>query len=144
MSALWPRRAALGPGAPEPAPASGGRAVLSIRGVWFEHEDGPPAPQRVGRETVAAATAWIRDHVAEPLFVWVHLFDPHVPYAPPRRYRTRFAETPDGPPPLLGNTAKRPPYTPEPVRTRSSAARETTLFMETAARTRSTAAPARI
>jgi choline-sulfatase len=31
---------------------------------------------------------------AQPLFLWVHYFDPHAPYAPPEPFRTQYAKTP--------------------------------------------------
>jgi len=33
-----------------------------------------------------AALAWLRDHPDGPVFMWVHYFDPHAPYAPPGFY----------------------------------------------------------
>ena len=33
---------------------------------------------------------------ARPFFAWVHLFDPHEPYAPPAAYRERFTSPYDG------------------------------------------------
>lgn len=50
-------------------------------------DDAAPASfayvERPGEETVARALAWIGEHPAEErLFVWVHLFEPHYPYAP--------------------------------------------------------------
>jgi arylsulfatase A-like enzyme/Tfp pilus assembly protein PilF len=54
----------------------------------------PAAVERRGDETVAAAVAWLERarEDARPLFVWVHLFDPHAPYDPPEPYRTRFSQ----------------------------------------------------
>jgi arylsulfatase A-like enzyme/regulator of sirC expression with transglutaminase-like and TPR domain len=61
--------------------------------------DAPPpgAPsslesERRGDRTVAAATAWLRARArGTPFFLWVHLYDPHDPYAPPPPFRERFA-----------------------------------------------------
>ena len=50
--------------------------------------------QRPGGETWAEARRWLDDHVKERFFVWLHLFDPHTPYAPPEPYRTRYADRP--------------------------------------------------
>jgi len=44
----------------------------------------PEEAERPARETVAQASAWLEAHAREPFFLWVHLFDPHAPYAPPR------------------------------------------------------------
>jgi arylsulfatase A-like enzyme len=54
-----------------------GRAAVGLEG--FEVWDTPDAI-RDGAETVDRAIDWIRSHAPEPLFVWVHLFDPHSPY----------------------------------------------------------------
>lgn len=48
--------------------------------------------ERPGRIVVDRATAWLERKDARPFFAWVHLFDPHLPYAPPEPYRTRFAD----------------------------------------------------
>jgi arylsulfatase A-like enzyme len=42
----------------------------------------------------AAISAWLGERAAEPdarLFLFVHTYDPHTPYAPPEPFRTRFA-----------------------------------------------------
>jgi arylsulfatase A-like enzyme/Flp pilus assembly protein TadD len=52
--------------------------------------------ERLAADTVAAALAWIERPRADgrPLFVWVHLFDPHAPYEAPEPYRSRFVAQP--------------------------------------------------
>jgi arylsulfatase A-like enzyme/thioredoxin-like negative regulator of GroEL len=50
--------------------------------------------ERRGDEVVAAALAWWRQQQGKPRFLWVHLFDPHAPYAPPEPFATRFADAP--------------------------------------------------
>ncbi len=45
--------------------------------------DGAPENERPGRDTVRAARAWLDAHRAGRFFLWVHLFEPHAPYAPP-------------------------------------------------------------
>jgi choline-sulfatase len=40
-----------------------------------------------GQVVVEAAMSWITAHAGERFFVWVHLFDPHSPYAPPADFR---------------------------------------------------------
>ena len=37
--------------------------------------------ERSGTETVALARRWLDAHAGDPAFVWVHLFEPHAPYA---------------------------------------------------------------
>ncbi len=43
--------------------------------------------QRDGAETVAAAAAWLAGQPSSKLFVFLHLYEPHTPYAPPQRFR---------------------------------------------------------
>ncbi|MEP7116435.1 MAG: sulfatase-like hydrolase/transferase [Acidobacteriota bacterium] len=54
--------------------------------------------ERPADVTLGAATAWIGEGVAttpaRPWFAWVHLYDPHEPYAAPEPFRTRFAADP--------------------------------------------------
>jgi choline-sulfatase len=44
--------------------------------------------QRRAEETVPAALSWLEGlSDDQPFFLWVHLFDPHIPYAPPQEFR---------------------------------------------------------
>lgn len=49
--------------------------------------------ERPARDVVAAARAWIGQQ-QKPWLVWVHVFDPHAPYAPPPPFDSRFAGRP--------------------------------------------------
>ncbi len=40
------------------------------------------------------AIAWLAKHPRRPVFLWVHLYDPHDPYDPPEPYKTKFAANP--------------------------------------------------
>jgi arylsulfatase A-like enzyme/thioredoxin-like negative regulator of GroEL len=53
----------------------------------------PLEVERPGAETVALALEWIAQQraAAAPFFAWVHLYDPHAPYAPPPAFAARFA-----------------------------------------------------
>ena len=58
--------------------------------------DAAPRPafleqERTGAETVAAAARWIDERRKEggPWFAWVHLYEPHYPYAPPEPLRVQ-------------------------------------------------------
>jgi len=55
-------------------------------------------PERAGTATVAAAAAWIaaspKPQAPSPWFAWVHLYEPHFPYAPPEPYATRYRAAP--------------------------------------------------
>jgi arylsulfatase A-like enzyme/tetratricopeptide (TPR) repeat protein len=48
---------------------------------------------RRAEAVIASALAWLEGR-KPPWFVWVHLWDPHEPYAPPEPYKTRFADHP--------------------------------------------------
>jgi arylsulfatase A-like enzyme/Tfp pilus assembly protein PilF len=65
-------------------------------------------PERAGTATVAAAVSWIagqspspqsttaspQPQAPSPWFAWVHLYEPHFPYAPPEPYATRYRTAP--------------------------------------------------
>lgn len=50
--------------------------------------------ERSGEEVVEAAIQWWRQHEGERRFLWVHIYEPHVPYVPPEPFASRFAEHP--------------------------------------------------
>ena len=63
----------------------------------FAERDAPTAfalPERSGAETVAAARRWLAEAGPGPYFCWVHLYDPHAPYAPPEPFASRFPNDP--------------------------------------------------
>ena len=47
--------------------------------------------ERTADLTVAAAGAYL-DTIHGPFFLWVHLYDPHFPYAPPEPFASRFRD----------------------------------------------------
>ena len=49
--------------------------------------------ERPAHEVVAAASAWIGRQTG-PWLAWVHVFDPHSPYAPPAPYSAEYASAP--------------------------------------------------
>jgi arylsulfatase A-like enzyme/Tfp pilus assembly protein PilF len=51
---------------------------------------GMDAIQRQGAETVDAAVRWLGEDTDRPFFLWVHLYDPHTPYAAPTDWARRF------------------------------------------------------
>jgi arylsulfatase A-like enzyme len=56
--------------------------------------------ERPARATIDAALAWLAEQdPARPFFLWVHLYDPHHPYAPPAEFAGRFSS------PYLGEVA---------------------------------------
>lgn len=60
------------------------------------YDDGHTANgnERSARDTTDAALRGLARRPGEPVFLWVHYYDPHTPYAPPEPYRSRFAATP--------------------------------------------------
>jgi arylsulfatase A-like enzyme/predicted Zn-dependent protease len=44
--------------------------------------------------TVDRALAWLGAADPRPVFAWVHLYDPHLPYEPPEPFATRFKDRP--------------------------------------------------
>ena len=43
--------------------------------------------QRSGAETVAAAIRWLDSHVDPKVFLFLHMYEPHMPYEPPARFK---------------------------------------------------------
>jgi arylsulfatase A-like enzyme len=62
-------------------------------GQGFDAFDGPKKDaSRNGLETVAKAREWLSGRVGRPVFLWLHLYDPHAPYNDaPAAIRERFA-----------------------------------------------------
>jgi choline-sulfatase len=69
---------------------------------WYEDSIRPEAGsafieyQRSGAETAALATAWIEQNKAKPFFLMLHLYEPHVPYAPPEPFASQYSNRYDG------------------------------------------------
>ncbi len=59
----------------------------------FGDAPGMDVIQRAGSETVEQALAWLSADRERPFFAWVHLYDPHTPYAAPEPFRSRFPAT---------------------------------------------------
>ena len=51
------------------------------------------SPERRAGEVIKAASAWIAGRKGK-WFCWVHLFDPHAPYAPPEPFLSRYKADP--------------------------------------------------
>ena len=58
-----------------------------IKPAFFEQE-------RPGSETVALAKRWLEAADERPSFAWVHIYEPHFPYAPPAPFAKRFMNDP--------------------------------------------------
>jgi arylsulfatase A-like enzyme/Tfp pilus assembly protein PilF len=52
------------------------------------------AIERSADEVLRAGIAWIEEQRQAPFFAWLHLFDPHSPYAPPEPYAAAHAANP--------------------------------------------------
>jgi choline-sulfatase len=52
--------------------------------------------QRPGAVTSKLARRWLDAQPKGPLFLFFHIYEPHVPYDPPEPYRSRFAHPYDG------------------------------------------------
>jgi arylsulfatase A-like enzyme/Tfp pilus assembly protein PilF len=50
--------------------------------------------ERRGDQVMDNALAWLKTHPRQPFFLWVHLYDPHYPYAPPEPYASRYRAQP--------------------------------------------------
>lgn len=62
----------------------------------YEMAAGIDAAQRPANEVVDRALEWLRQPASVPFFAFVHLYDPHAPYAAPEPYASRFPRTRDG------------------------------------------------
>ena len=51
-------------------------------------------PERPASTVVPLARGWIANRKADRWFMWVHVFDPHAPYAPPAPFDTQYAGRP--------------------------------------------------
>jgi tetratricopeptide (TPR) repeat protein len=65
----------------------------------YDEEEREGRAERSAAETTERAMALLDQPVpgqppAQPLFLWVHYYDPHYPYTPPEPYRTRYAANP--------------------------------------------------
>lgn len=58
--------------------------------VGFDVYDQPEGSLRPAQETIDGALEWLKSTGDRPVFLWVHLFDPHQPYRPPEEYVDSF------------------------------------------------------
>ena len=59
-------------------------------GQGFERMNTPTAFQRDSVDTIAGLKEWLPDADGQPLFIWLHLFDVHAPYAPPSEWKNMY------------------------------------------------------
>jgi arylsulfatase A-like enzyme len=55
-------------------------------GQGFDSADAPRVVRRA-TEVTTLAVEWLRRHADDRFFLWVHYYDPHLPYDPPYRFR---------------------------------------------------------
>lgn len=65
-----------------------GSRATGLRG--FEIYDGPRGALRHGEDAARAALAWLDVERRRPIFLWVHLYDPHAPYGSADEKRVSF------------------------------------------------------
>lgn len=67
--------------------------------VWPSSGQKPAAPDATADVVTDAALGWVssRGAASRPYFLYVHYFDPHASYSPPRAYAERFGVRPDDP-----------------------------------------------
>jgi arylsulfatase A-like enzyme/tetratricopeptide (TPR) repeat protein len=52
--------------------------------------------QRPGAETARRAIAWAESVKTRPFFLFLHIYEPHLPWEPPEPFRSRYGSTYDG------------------------------------------------
>jgi choline-sulfatase len=60
----------------------------------YDDEFGHGRAERAAAETTDRVIDYLRNEGTQPIFLWVHYYDPHYPYTPPEPYRTRYAKQP--------------------------------------------------
>jgi choline-sulfatase len=51
-------------------------------------------PERRAGDTIDRAIRWLDGQSGKPYFLWVHLYDPHMPYQPPSPFREAYKDRP--------------------------------------------------
>ncbi|HSB17789.1 MAG TPA: sulfatase-like hydrolase/transferase [Bryobacteraceae bacterium] len=57
-------------------------------------QDAREYPERPAGAVVDRAIQWLNGQSGKPYFMWVHVFDPHMPYEPPAPFRQQYAGRP--------------------------------------------------
>lgn len=53
-----------------------------------------PTRERSGRETARTLEDWASSAKGKPVFLFLHLFEPHAPYTPPEPFASQYADVP--------------------------------------------------
>lgn len=72
---------------------------LALGFETYDDEFGAGRAERSAKETTDRALAFLANHgprtqADQPLFLWVHYYDPHDPYEPPEPFRSRYVKDP--------------------------------------------------
>ncbi len=59
-----------------------------------QQTQGDAPPERGAEAVISQAAAWLDQNAAGPFFLFVHLFDPHLPYIAPQGFATQFPDNP--------------------------------------------------
>ncbi len=60
----------------------------------YDDEFAAGRAERSAEDTTDRAIALVQREAQRPLFLWVHYYDPHAPYAPPEPFRSRYPKDP--------------------------------------------------
>lgn len=60
----------------------------------YEDDFGNGRAERTSVDTTDRVLAYLQQEIRQPLFLWVHYYDPHYPYMPPEPFRSRYAKQP--------------------------------------------------
>lgn len=63
-------------------------------GIKVRFNESLGSSQRPGGEASAAALSWVRTVADKPFFLFLHIYEPHTPYAPPEPFAARYAADP--------------------------------------------------
>jgi choline-sulfatase len=76
-------------------------AGTGLAGGFDFYDDRVPAAansgdeaKRPGAESARAALDWVRARAGRPFFLFLHLYEPHSPYAPPEPFASRYGASP--------------------------------------------------
>ncbi len=70
-----------------------GRGYQKYDGSFYDLRRPETSTERKAQDTLAAARRWIEQQ-KKPWFCWIHLYDPHSPYAPPEPFAERYKNAP--------------------------------------------------
>jgi choline-sulfatase len=60
----------------------------------YDEDFGNGREERTAEETTDRVVDYLGRQSLQPLFLWVHYYDPHYPYTPPEPFRSRYARQP--------------------------------------------------